>query len=143
MSLGHRDRRAGEGSIGRRLVAGLPREDVVRMVALAVRTFGLAGEVFAQHGRIRFERGEGVDHDGQFVVLDDHRLDAVGRGIAVLGDDDRDFLHLEAHLLVGQDRLHVAGQCRHPVQLERLEIVGGEHRDDAGHLQRLASCRSS
>ena len=48
---------------------------------------------------------------------------AVSRGIAVVGDHEGDFLILEQHFLFGQHRLHVAGEGRHPVQLERLQVA--------------------
>ncbi len=49
----------------------------------------------------------------------------------------RHFLQLEAHLAVGEHGLHVAAERGHPVQLDGLQVVGGQHRDDAGHGERL------
>ena len=72
---------------------------------------------------------------GGSLVLDLDQLDGVGRDIAVVGDDEGDLLVLEQHLLVRQHRLHVAGQRRHLMQFQRLQIGGGQHRDHAG--QRL------
>ncbi len=104
--------------------------------ALAVRAFGLAGQVFAQHRRVRRPCALcGSTSDRQFLVLDLDQLDGVGGDVAVVGDDHRHLLHLEVDLLVGQHRLHVAGQGRHPVQLQRLQVVGGEHRVHAGQRQ--------
>mmetsp|Transcript_1089 Transcript_1089/g.2920 ORF Transcript_1089/g.2920 Transcript_1089/m.2920 type:complete len:772 (+) Transcript_1089:648-2963(+) len=134
--LAHRDGRVREGGIDRRLVAGLPGEDVVVVIALAVSAFGLARQVFAQHRRAGIEGLVWIDHDRQFLVLDLHRLDGIRGDVAVVGDHDRHFLHLEVHLLVGQHRGHVTGQRGHPVQLERLEVVGSQHRVHAGDGER-------
>ena len=78
----------------------------------------------------------GIDERRQLLVVDLDQLDGVGRRIAVLGDDEGDLLALEQHLLVGQHRLHVAGERRHVVEIERLQVVGGEDRLDARHLER-------
>jgi hypothetical protein len=118
-------------------VAGVPGEDVVVVVAFAVRALGLAGQVLAQHRGVGLQRLVGVDDDRQFLVLHLHRLHAVGGGVAILGDHDRHFLHLEVHLLVGQHRRHVASQRGHPVQLEGLQVIGRQHRQHARHLERL------
>ena len=130
--LAHGHRGAGEGRVGRGLVAGFPGEDVVRVRARAVADFVLVGDVLANDRRVRRHRLLRVDDRRQLLVVDLHQRGAVGRGVAVGGDHHRHFLHLEAHLLVGQHRLHVAAERRHPVQLHRLQVVGGQHRDDAG-----------
>jgi len=130
------DRRRGEGGVGAGLVAGLPGEDVVVVIACAVGATGLAGEVVAQHRGAGLERFVGVEHHGQLFVLDDHRLHGVGGDVAVVGDHDGHFLHLEVHLLVGQHGGHVAGEGGHPVQLQRLQVVGGQHRVHAGNGER-------
>ena len=102
---------------------------MVVVAARAVGALGLACEVLAQHRRVGLQRLERVDDDGQLLVLDLDQLDRVGRGVAVLGDDEGDLLALEQHLAVGQHHLLVAGQRRHPVQAERPQVVGGQHRD--------------
>ena len=123
----------GEGRVGRRLVAGLPVEDVVVVLALAVRAVGLVLDVLADHRRVRRHRLERIDVDRQRLVLDLDQVGGVGRDIAVLGDDEGHFLVLEQHLAVGEHHLHVAGKRRHPGEVDGLERLGREHRDDAGH----------
>ena len=66
------------------------------------------------------ERLAGVDDRRQRLVLDVDQLERVAGGVAVLGDDERDLLALEAHLVGGEHGLHVVGQRRHPRQAERL-----------------------
>ena len=132
----HGDRRRREGRIGRGLVARLPREDVVVVVAWTVRAFGLAGEIFANHRRVGLQRRIRVDDRLQLLVLDVDGFDRVGRDVAVVCDHDRDFLHLEVHLAVGQHRGDVAGQRRHPVELQRLQVFRGQHGVHAGNRQR-------
>ena len=73
----------------------------------------------------------------QRLVVDLDQLGAVGRGVAVLGDDEGDLLVLEEHLLLGQHRLHVAGERRHVVEAERLQVGGGQHGEHAGQRGRL------
>ena len=85
-----------------------PFEDVVVVLAGAVRARGLAGEVLAQHRRVGLHGLERIDDDGQLLVLHLDGLHAVGRRVAVLGDDEGDLLVLEQHLAVGQHHLHVA-----------------------------------
>ena len=100
-------------------VAGLPLEAEV---------VGLAGEVVADHHGLRVERAAGVDDGREYVVLDVDQLEGVTRGVPVLGDDERDLLSLEAHLVRGQDRLPVARQRRHPGQAALREHGAGDHR---------------
>ena len=50
-----------EGGVGRGLVAGLPGEDVVVVLALAVRAVGLVLDVLADHRRVRRHRLERID----------------------------------------------------------------------------------
>jgi hypothetical protein len=45
--------------------------------------------------------------------------------VAVIGDDAGDVLVLEQNLLVGERGLHVAGERRHVVQVERLQLGRG------------------
>src|SRR5208282_6511776 len=60
----------GKGRISRGLVAGLPGEDVVVMLALAVRAFGLVFEVLADHRRAVGHRLERIDVAGERLVFD-------------------------------------------------------------------------
>ena len=133
-----RHRGLGEGTVGRLAVADLPGEDVVVVLALAVRAVGLVADVLAQADRAVGHRLEGVVDRVELLVLDLDQLDRVGRDVAVVGDDEDDLLVLEQHLAVGQHRLDVAGQGRHPVQLERLQLLGGQHGAHARQRRRLA-----
>lgn len=108
------------------------------MLARAMRAGHLADEVLAQHRRVRVHRLEGIDQRGQRLVFDDDRVDAVIGRIAVGGDNEGDLLILKQHLAVGQNHLHVAGQGRHPGEIHRLQRLGSDDREHAGHLQRLA-----
>ena len=123
--------------IGRLLVAGIPREDMVVVLARAMCARGLAGQVFTQHRRVGLERLERIDDHGQLFVFHDDGFNAVGRRVTVLGDHDRDFLHLKMHFLIGEHSRDVAGQGRHPVQFQGLQIIRGQDRDDAGDFERL------
>ena len=116
------------------LVAHLPGEDMVVVFALSMRAFGLVPDVFAQHRRVRRHRLERIDDDRQRFICDLDQIDRVGRGIARLRDDEGDFLILEQHLVLGQHRLHIAGQRRHIMERERLQVGGGEDGQHAGDL---------
>ena len=126
-----------EGEVGRLLVPDLPFEDVVVVLALAVGAVHLVLDVLAQQRRVGRHRLEGIDQGRQLLVFDLDQFGGIGRGIAVGRHHEGHFLVLEQHLLLGQDRLHVAGQGRHVVQAERLQVGCGQHRDHARHLQRL------
>ena len=65
-----RDLGLAEGGVGQVLVADGPLEDVVVVLARAVRAVGLAGEILAQHRRIGVHRLERIDHHRQRLVLD-------------------------------------------------------------------------
>ena len=123
----------GEGRIGGRLVAGLPGEDVVVMLALAVRALGLVLEILADHRRAVGHGLHRVDIDRQRLVFDFDQIGAVGRRFPGLRDHEGDLLILEQHFAVGQHHLHVARKCRHPGEVDGLQYLGGDHRDDAGH----------
>ena len=129
------DLRVAEREIGCLAVADLPFEDVVVVLACAVRAGGLAREVLAQHRRVRVHRLERIDQRRQFLVFDLDEFRGVGRDVAVVGDDEGDLLVLEQHLAVRQHHLHIARQRRHPMQFQRRQIGGGQHGDHAG--QRL------
>ena len=131
----HVDLGLGERPLGRLLVADLPGEDVVVMPARTVRARGLARKVVAQDRRAIGERGRGIVERRQLLVLDLDQLDRIGRDVAVVGDHEGDLLVLEQHLAVGQHHLHVAGERRHVVQVQGLQVLGGQHRMHAG--QRL------
>ena len=136
--LAHGDRGALEGRVGGRLVAGFPGEDVVRVRARAVADLVLVGDVLADDRRVLVHRLLRVDDRRQLFVVDLDQRGAVGGGVAVAGEHHRHFLHLEVHLLVGQHGLHVAAEGGHPVQVHRLQVVGGQHRHHARAGQRLA-----
>ena len=130
-----RDLRLGEGGVGQLAVADGPGEDVVRMLARPVRALRLVLDVLAHHRRVGGHRLERIDQRRQWLVLNLDEVGGVGRDIAVGGDDEGDLLILEQDLAVGQHHLHVARQRRHPGELDGLQVLGGQHRDDAG--QRL------
>ncbi len=127
------DFRLVEGRVCGGLVAGLPGEDVIVVLALAVRAVGLVLEVFADHRRVRRHGLERIDIDRQRLVFHFDQIGGVGRDVAIGGDDERDFLVLEKNLAVRQHHLAVAGERRHPGQIDGLQGLGGYHGDDAGH----------
>ena len=131
--------RLAEGGVGQILVADGPFENVVVMLARAMRAGRLAGEILAQHRRILVHRLERIDHERQRLVFDHDLVDAVIGRIAVGGDHEGDFLVLEQHLAVGQHHLHVAGQGRHPGEVDGLQRLGGDDREHARHFQRLVA----
>ena len=126
-----------EGGVGQILVAHRPFEDVIMMLARPVRAGSLAGEILAQHRRVRVHGLERIDQGRQRFVFDHDLVDAVVGGIAVGGDHERHFLILKQHLAVGQHHLHVAGQRRHPGQIDGFQRLGGDDGQYARHLQRL------
>ena len=75
--------------------------------------------------------------DRQRLVFDHHLVDAVVSRVAVGRDHKGDLLVLEQHLAVGQHHLHVAGERRHPGEIDRLQRLGGDDREHARHFQRL------
>ena len=110
------------------LVAHFPVEDVVRL-ALAVR---------AQQHLVGLRR-ERIGDDRQRRVVDLHRLGAVDRRRARLGEHGGDFLILEEHFADREHHLLVeAVEGRQPAEAGGLEVLAGDHRLDAGHLHRLA-----
>ena len=129
---------AGERGVGAGLVAHRPLEDVVVVLAGAMRARGFAREILAQHRRIGRHGLEGIDDDGQLLVLHLDGLHAVGRRIAVLGHDEGHLLVLEQHLAVGQHHLHVLRERRHPGEVDALQLLRGQHGEHARHLERLA-----
>jgi hypothetical protein len=119
-----------QGRIGGRAVTGFPMPDVV---VLLVRP-----AIGTQDRGVREHRLERVEQDRQRLVVDVNGGDRVGGLVAGLGDDRRDLLGLVHDRVDGQDHLLVAGERRHPVEAGLLEILAGDHRQDAGHRQRLA-----
>jgi hypothetical protein len=103
-----------------------------------VRAVELVLDVLAQDRRVRIHRLEGIVDRRQRLVLDLDQLGGVGRDIAVLGDDEGDLLVLVQHLAGGEHHLDVAREGRHPVELDRLQILGRQHGDHAGHGLGLA-----
>ena len=129
--------RLAEGGVGQVLVADGPLEDVVVVLARAMRARGLSGEILAQHRGVGIHRLERIDHDRQRFVFNHHLVDAVVGRIAIGGDHEGDFLILEQHLAVGQHHLHVARERRHPGEVDGLQRLGGDDRQHARHFQRL------
>ena len=98
-----------------------------------MRAVFLVLDVLAQHRRIGVHRLERVDDDRQLLIFDLDEIGGVRRDIAIGGDDEGDLLVLEQNLAVGEHHLHIAGQCRHPGEIDAFQLLGGEHRDDARH----------
>ena len=92
-------------------------------------------------GGVRRQRLAYVDHGRQQLVLDVDQLERVAGGVPVLGDDERDLLVLEPHLVGGQHRLHVVGQRRHPGEVLCGEVGAGDDRLDLGVRLRRRWCR--
>ena len=111
------------------LVARLPVPDVV--VGLVRPSIG------AQHEGTRLQGLHGVDDDGQRLVVDLDRGDAVGRRIARGGDDGGHFLRLVHDRVDRQHHLHIAGQRGHPGEFVALQVLAGDHRRHARDLERL------
>ncbi len=123
----------GEGGVGQLLVADLPVEDVVVVLARSVGAVLLVLDVLAQDRRVVVHRLERIDDDRKGLVLDLDEVGGVGGDIAVGGDDEGDLLVLEQDLAVGEHHLDVAGERRHPGEIDALEVLGGQHREHAGH----------
>ena len=120
----------GKHIIGRLLIANRPFEDMVGMFARPMRADHLVLYILAEDGGVPIHRFERIDDAWQRLV---HHVDQFGgiRGdVAILGDDESDFLVLEQHLVFGQHSLNVAGQGRHVMQAERLKVGGGQNSDD-------------
>jgi len=132
-----RHRRLRKHPVGRVFVAGLPGENVIVMGALAVGAGIFAGQVVAYNRCVRRQRLMRVDHGGKLFVFHLDQLDRVGSDVAVVRDHHRHFLLLKPDLEIGQHRLHVARQGRHPMQLERLEVVRHQYREHPGQRQRF------
>ena len=122
-----------EGGVGQLLVADLPIEDVVGMVARPVGAVFLVLDVLAQDRRVRVHRLERVDDHGKRFIFDLDQVRGVGGDIAVGRDDEGDLLVLEQDLAVGEHHLDVARERRHPGEIDALQVLGGENGDDAGH----------
>ena len=78
----------------------------VALVARADRGREVRAELLELQRRAGRERGLGIGDRRQRVVLDDDGLGRVGRGGAGLGDDDRDRVADEPHLVLGERRAH-------------------------------------
>ena len=122
-----------KGGVGQLLVADLPVEDVVGVVARPVRAVLFVLDVLPQDRRVRVHRLERVDDDGKRVILDLDQIGGVGGDIAVGRDNEGDLLVLEQDLAVGEHHLHVARERRHPGEIDALQVLGGQNRDDPGH----------
>jgi hypothetical protein len=113
----------GERLVGLGRVARFPVVDVV---------VGLAVLVVADDLGVGVEGLLRVDDHRQRLVLDVDQVERVTRRVAILGDDERDLLAVEAHLVGGEHRLGVVRQRGHPGEAERLERRAG---DDGVHLR--------
>ena len=113
--------RVAESLVGAGLVAGIPLIDEVVGLAFLL--------VPDQHG-VRCQCSFRVDQHRQWLVVDENQLERVVRDVWVFGNNGRDLLALEAHLVRGQHRLGVPGQCRHPGQIVRGHGLAGDDRDN-------------
>ena len=109
-----------EGRVGRSLVASLPIEDVVVVLARAVGAFLLVLDVLADHRRVGGHRFERID-----IALATPRIrlrparrrpPAVYRSSAMTKATS---WFWNSDLAVGQHHLHVAGKRRHPGEVRR------------------------
>src|SRR5262245_47463085 len=78
-----------ECRVGCYLVAGLPVKDVVVMLSLAVRTFGLVLDILADDRRVICHCLERIDVDRQRLVFYLDQVGSVGCNIALLCDHER------------------------------------------------------
>ena len=116
-----------ERLVGAGLVADLPVPDVVVLLFA----------IFADEGGARLQRLDRIDHDRQRFVVDLDRVDAVGRDVALGRHDRGDLLRLIEDRVGRKDHLLVAHERRHPVQVERHEVLARDDRDDARNLEGL------
>ena len=118
-----------EGPVGALGVADFPVVDDVA---------GLVFLVVPDDGGVRLAGLHRVDDDRQRLVVDLDGLARVLGDVGVIGDDARDLLTLETHLVGGQHGLGVVGQRRHPRQVAGGHHLAGEHQVHPGDLPRLA-----
>ena len=118
-----------ERAVGGLLVAGLPVVDVI---------VGLAFLVVADDRRAVGERLLRRGDRRQDLVVDVDQLERVAGDVGALGDDRRDLLALEAHLVGGEHGLRVARERRHPRQVVLRHQLARHDRDDAGQRRRAA-----
>ena len=89
--------------------------------------------------RVGQDRGFGVDDRRQRVVVDDHGFGGVDRLGLRLRDHHRHDVADEPHAVPGERRpVHRGRQHHEAVVLGQVEVVGGVHRHDAGHADRVA-----
>ena len=107
---------AREGGRGRGRVARLPVEDVVGRAPSALRSSRITGASGSSARRASTTAA-------QRLVLDVDQLERVARRVVVVGDDERDLLALEAHLVGREHGLAVGRHRRHPRHAPRLEVA--------------------
>ncbi len=110
-------------------VAAIPVLDVV---------VGATFQVVADDRRVRVERVPHINHRRKDVVVHVDQLKGVPCGVAVVRDDEGDLLTLEAHLVRRKDSLDVIGERGDPRQIQRLQILAGEHGANAWTRERFA-----
>ena len=113
----------GEGLVGRLLVARLPVVDRGCRSGLPSRRGSPARPASSACCGRRDRR--------QRLVVDVDQLERVLRDVGGLGDDGRDLLALEAHLVGGEHGLRVARERRHPGEVVLRHQLAGDDRDDA------------
>ena len=122
----------GKDRVGRLLVADRPFKDVVGVFARPVRPDHLVLNVFTQHRRIRQHGFERVHDHRQGIVDHINQFGRVRGDVTVFSDDEGHFLILEQHLVLGQNRLHIARQRRHVVQAKGFQICRCQNGHHAG-----------
>ena len=111
---------------------------MVVMLAWTVRAGGdrpVFGHKILAKDHIRFQCLKRIHKYRQFFILYFDGFNAISSSIAVFGHNKSNLLPLKQHLAIGQNHLLVTGQRRHPVQAQRTQIVGCQHRQNAGHLE--------
>ena len=91
---------------------------------------------------VGIDRGVVVDDRAARLVVDHHELARVLGDVAVVGDDERDRVADEADLVLGERRSRrlrrLRAELRVPLLVHtRVEVLGDEHRADAGQRPRL------
>ncbi len=133
--LAHRERRAGKDLVSGRRIAHIPAKNVVVMHSLTVGTFRLAFQVLANDRSVSRHGLTRIGDHGQLFIFHLHQFDGVGRHVAILSNHKGHFLLLKTHLAVSEHHLRIACKRGHPMEIQGLEILSGEHREHAGMSQ--------
>ena len=105
------------------LIARIPIKDVVVALALEVVTNDAAVGV---HGFAN------IDDWIEEVVFNIDQLERIASGVLILGNDEGNFLVLEANLVGGEHGLDIVRQRWHPRQAMFGEVCAGDDGDNLG-----------